>query len=425
MFRVIRRLKRADISVPFIKAEKTEEYKSAFYEKYVKTKKFVNLEHIVSKDGSTLVYILNWASEQDYVDFLTDDDHHVKSFNESLNAYITDKGFLETISFEDATYPSLYDREHVFVVFRQGAAGNFISNILDNILNDRLQTIQISTSGHAHFNSIVERKRLGADYLCLGSGLTIEGMFFNDQEKINYFKERIYLTDYENKRYVTWSHNFANIPLYKLLFPNGKVIAITDDTLKERLVGLLMGINKNYFSSDDQLPVGPNGRISPRLFKRKIVSDYFSKYYPGKKYQEGHKDLDVYIMCRSHLYLHELEQYLGSDLNMVIPHHDDNSNMSLSAIEKMSQHSMAYNNVQLSDCKIKFGDLLDKKINVLQPIIETALGRSLTEQEASYFSTSVDEYIRRQDQKILYDPMGYMEELKSKADTIVSGFSDK
>ena len=315
---------------------------------------------------------------------------------------------------------NFYNQSHIFVVFRPGASGNFISTLLDNLLQQNFDTTKLSDSGRAHYNSIVERKRIGKDYLSFGSGLHFSDPTFSTvEEKIQFYKNGIDNSDYLDQPYITWSHSFGNIPIYRSIFPNGQILSITEDTLRERLAGLIMHVNKNHFSNDNQAPFPEKDRIKPPLFKELVIRDVFSKLYPDKIYQYGHSDLDKSMMYRYFLKASNLEQYLGYDLNTNIPYEDNGSG---DLTKKIGQYSIDRHHISLCSTVIKLYDILTNSADKIVREFETILNRPLSDYELQYVSRSLDEYVNSQNSDIIGDPKKYLANAKEKADNIVSAF---
>ena len=316
------------------------------------------------------------------------------------------------------TNTNFYNQPHIFVIFRPGAGGNFISGLLDNLVQQNFNTLQISNSGHAHYTDIVERKRVGEDYLSFGSGLHFaEPEFLTLEEKIQFYKNGIDNSDYLNQPYVTWTHSFENIPIYRSLFPNGQILSINEDTLKERLVGLIMHVNKNHFSNDNQFPFPAGYQNKTNHFKELIIKGVFSKSYPGKIYQAGHLDLDSLLIYKYFLKFHKLKKYLDYDLSAKIPYDDDGSGES-----KTAQFSVNRHYVSLCSTEINFGDILTRSTDKIVREFETILKRPLSDHELQYALISLDGYVKSQNSDIITDPKKYLDDIKEKADTIVSAF---
>lgn len=318
---------------------------------------------------------------------------------------------------------NFYQQPHIFVVFRPGAAGNFISNLIDNILNQNFNSLKISNSGHVHYNSIVERKRADKDYLSFGAGLSgTDPNFFTEEERIKYYKDGIDGGDYLNQTYVTWTHAFYNIPIYRSLFPNSKILVINDDSLKERLISMVMHVNKNHFSRDDQSPFPFRNRIKPKIFKAMAVKDMFSKSYPGKKYVKGYADLDLSMMYKTFLKIQGLEKYLDQNLETIVPYHDDNTNTLLTIAERKAEFSVGRQHAAQSDISIDFNNILTKSLTPIVGAFETVFSRTLSTTEIEYVKSALNEYVESQNHDLIKNPIEYINGIKEKADTIVSAF---
>jgi hypothetical protein len=317
---------------------------------------------------------------------------------------------------------NFYNQSHIFVVFRPGAGGNFISSLLDNLLQQNFNTVKLSDSGRAHYNNIVERKRLGKDYLSFGSGLLFaDPKFPTVDEKIKFYKNGIDNSDYLNQPYITWTHSFGNIPIYRSIFPNGQILSISEDTLKERLAGLIMHVNKNHFSNDNQFPFPAEHQIKPQLFKATVISNVFSISYPGKIYQSGHLDIDRLMLYKYFLKSSKLEKYLNYDLEAKIPYEDTDSE-ELILTKNIGQFSVDRHYISLCSSTINYSDILNGSADKIVREFETVLKRPLTDRELQCVDNSLDEYVKSQNLDIISDPKKYLDDIKEKADMIVSAF---
>jgi len=422
MFKIILKKVRPTVETPWMFPIPAE-FKQAFYQKYESTKKFLYEKATLSADQLTLEKESVWASSKDYIDFLLDEDERIRTCLKEIALYRNSGKFIEDVIYKDERLGDFYHNPHIFLVFRPGEAGNFISGLIDNLLAGSTNSLPLSQTGHAHFNRIVERKKLGTDYLSLGLGLDgIDPDFFSVEDKLTYYRKKIDTANYENDRYVTWTHNFRNIPLYKSMFPNCKILTITSDSFGERIVGLLMSLIKNYFSDDNQMPIIPNLRFKIEIFKKAFIQEYFKKYYSGKKYQEGYQELDLFLILQGHLEAHKLD--LNTSLDSIIPYKDVNDNQSLSLLKRRIQYSVGIENVTMSDSTIKFKSILDCNVHELIRVVEHLLGRALTPVEASYVDKSLKMYVSKQDRSLINSPVEYINGLKIKADMVVSSFEN-
>lgn len=138
---------------------------------------------------------------------------------------------------------TFFELPHVFVVFIPGAGGNFISGILSNIFSNSSDDLKFSDSGNAHLNST--SKLNFTDVMSFGIRYRMPD-FASDDEKLKFYKAKIeekHSNDTDIK--VTWTHDFSNIQLYKKLFPNCKIVAVTQDSNTEKLATLIQQELKN------------------------------------------------------------------------------------------------------------------------------------------------------------------------------------
>lgn len=127
---------------------------------------------------------------------------------------------------------SFFDLPHIFVVFPLGASGNFIANIITRTFNRNFLDLQLSSTGNAHANST--SKLDSSDVISCGLRYKMP-MFNSFEEKLEHYKteiEKKHCADTDIK--ITWSHDFSNIPLYKTLFPNCKILAVTTASNKRK-----------------------------------------------------------------------------------------------------------------------------------------------------------------------------------------------
>lgn len=441
MIRLIKTTRRKTTSTPFFREVHlpSQQYQDAFYRLYIEPGKFQGAKHIVSEDLLEHKFITQWNSEESLIEYMSETNQHMSDFFDLITQYCRDHGLIEYTEIRRVSDPakistttnqkipqSFYNQPHVFVVFRPGTGGNFISNLIDNLMSQSLSDVKISSSGHVHYNSIVERKRSGIDHLSCGSGLPgMDIQFFSPEEKINYFKKKIDMSDYQDKPYITWTHSFDNIPVYKSLFPNCRIMVINDDTLQERLTSLIMNINKNHFSSDSQTPFLKEDKIRPTVFKIKIIANTFSRLYQSKEYQSGHIDLDMFLMYSCFLRIHGLEKYTGMSYDSIIPYEDTATNTELNFLESNAQFSIGRQFISQCDSFLNFRDILTKSAEEVIESVEIVMGRSLDNHEVDYIKLSLDKYVDSQNSVIVNDPLRYIASIKEKADTIVSAFKNK
>ena len=136
---------------------------------------------------------------------------------------------------------NVFDLNHIFVLFPPGGSGNFISSLIRNLITRDLSLIPLSPTGNAHAFSNIESDSI---FACGRLGNT--PYFDIEEDKLKFYRESI------SQKYskvtnpiVTWSHDYSNLETYKVLFPNSKILAITQTTKKERIIQLVLHNLKN------------------------------------------------------------------------------------------------------------------------------------------------------------------------------------
>jgi len=315
-----------------------------------------------------------------------------------------------------------FKQPHIFVVFFPGSSGNLISSMLDSLITPR-ESVIISTSGHAHNNSINERKKKGTDFLSMGSGIVSKMQFASNEEKLNYYKEKILQSDYDaSKRYVTWSHDYSNIPLYNSLFPNAKILTISSNTLRERLIAMLLKVNKNSFCMDNELPATAEDIALIDRAKKYILALTIRKYYGihCRQVPDELQDTDLLKYLTYRFYYDTFEFGKFESLHSTVPN--------ISARIKFDPET---NDMVLSDPKplkiegirnhyeISFDDILTNS-DKIPMVFEHLLDRELTNTDRAQIKETLIQYIEKQEPLILADPMLYINMYKERADKIIS-----
>lgn len=165
----------------------------------------------------------------------------------------------------------LFELPHIFVVFPPGAGGNFISGVLTRTISREFTNLALSGTGNAHSNSTSKLEFSDV----MSCGLIYGTLKFQSfEEKLEYYKKEIqekHGNDTDVK--ISWSHDFSNIPLYKQLFPNCKILVVTQDTNREKLTVLIQQELKNRLD--------PNGFV---FLKNKDTESGFKYWKEGLRH---------------------------------------------------------------------------------------------------------------------------------------------
>lgn len=156
---------------------------------------------------------------------------------------------------------SFFDLEHIFIVFSPGAGGNFVTGILTRTLYRDFSNIRLSSTGNAH--SLSPDKLIFSDVMSCGMRYDVP-KFYSAQEKLEYCRNAIeskHGNDTDIK--ISWSHDYTNIMLYKTLFPNCKILVITQDSDDEKLAIIIQQELKNRLDPNGFVFLEGNDYVEP------------------------------------------------------------------------------------------------------------------------------------------------------------------
>jgi hypothetical protein len=104
MFRSTRIIRRPDTSRPFhhdVVPKPNADYQREFYIRYVRTGKFLGFNKKMSEDLLTVEIALDWNSKDSYVEYVTEENEHIKKWLDESNLYIIDNKFLDYYTFKE------------------------------------------------------------------------------------------------------------------------------------------------------------------------------------------------------------------------------------------------------------------------------------------------------------------------------------
>jgi hypothetical protein len=104
MFRSIRTIRRPNTSVPFyheIVPQPGADYQREFFVRYVQPGKVLGFNKKMSEDLLTVELTLDWNSKDSYIEYATDENEHIKKWNDDINLYVIDRKLLDYHFFEE------------------------------------------------------------------------------------------------------------------------------------------------------------------------------------------------------------------------------------------------------------------------------------------------------------------------------------
>jgi hypothetical protein len=321
---------------------------------------------------------------------------------------------------------TFFELPHIFVVFPPGAGGNFISGILTRLLRNELNDLALSSTGNAHANST--SKLNFSDIISCGLRWDVP-KFNNAEEKLQYYQ-----TEIEKKHeadrdvQVSWSHDFSNIPLYKILFPNCKILVLTHDSDREKLTALVQQELKNRLD--------PNGFVF-------LEKDYYLEHWRSSLYRflinmlgasntsialeiannfkdAKYKPLVTFSAIRMMLRSYGLEHLVDNDRTMKINYFDNCIKPRItedpSYVYKEGDFTFFIIGPSFKDCitddcvVLPFNVIMDKNTQELIDVIERLLG-DLNSEQLDFIKRNLDNYHSKQAPMLMEDPTGYYSNL--------------
>ena len=319
---------------------------------------------------------------------------------------------------------NIFLREQVFVVFHPGASGNFFTNLIRNLKNNFTDHISIGPTGSCHTITpeIEKENRL---FSC--------GTFFIQQAKIKPYSFENRVSYYKNyilqhfdptiKTGVTWTHDFTNIPVYRKLFPNSKILAVTQETPEEKLCVTILQQLKNILSKDALNILSESARAKYNAIweqeckeilrsivgveNESLIEDIFKDRF-NHEYRDILTYLSVYRILQESNMLGILDNYDTIDtINYVSYYDNPNSTAKNKRILIGPYSKYIDDNCFLLPYKyIMCGNteqILDTFTNLLGPLSET---------QQKYAASELERYRTNQPYKVLKDPIGYMKSLR-------------
>ncbi len=332
----------------------------------------------------------------------------------------------------------IFKQDHIFVVFQQGAGGNFVSSLIQNIVKNNLVELPITNMGSAH--PVVDLKKVGKDYLSFGT-LPDDQLKFKSQEE----REEFYLSNikiqYSNntERKVIWTHDFSNIHLYKKYFPNSKIFVITQESIREKIALTCMNVLKTVLAKGSPGPF-PEDQWQNIKNRWAFLSTQELESFLDIKVDQDLKELIIqeypdifkYVTIIKRLEYFRLRHYIddsqhtqddvvnNSLFNIETAKYIKNPNLQLYTVGATHQ---SY--IQDYCITLPYYHVLDSRLDLLENVIEKLLDKQLTDSERNYLHSSFKFYIDKQDKLLLSNPIAYVKQLEKLAQISREDFKRK
>lgn len=303
---------------------------------------------------------------------------------------------------------NIFDYDHIFVVFAAGSGGNFVAGLLYKLSTNDLSPLIISDLGSSH--SISNGKKQGQDSISFGTNREENKKFSDLESREKFYLDKI-IKDYKDSvRIITWSHDYSNLPLYKKNFKNCTTFTITCLTPEEKLISVLMHVNKVILSNENDVPIPTEiwNFLKNRLYIRvkenleKIFgSNIDSKFIFDNREDEKFKDLVFYlssVILLNYAGLSDVLSLINEPIRNLSP--TDNP------------REFIINN---SDIILPYRYLRENKKELLLNSISKTFKRSLSPIEEEFITRSFNEYRNKQEILLLENPFEYFYQRKNSA----------
>jgi hypothetical protein len=308
---------------------------------------------------------------------------------------------------------NLFDQEHIFVVFHQGAGGNFVASLLYGAQQQILDTMSISNRGSAH--NLVDNKINGTDYLCYTTFPLHDRLPF-DSAVDEYKQSIIDHADMFAKPTVTWTHDFENIRLYRHVFPKAKIVIVRQESIKEKLIVSAMHSLKHFL--DPEIKITSTKEQYDNVTRRweswirnsikyinPIISETTINEILNNRYDKRYQPILEFLTVRRAYKYFDILGYVdnGSKEDTVnflryIPK-SDNVVFSLGA---------SYAELIIGDCyTVDYGSILSKDKLFIDIVILLTGNTDRISIEAT-----IDKYIDKQNSELIEDPVAFYKNRK-------------
>lgn len=320
----------------------------------------------------------------------------------------------------------LFELPHLFVVFPPGAGGNFISGVLTKVISREFVNIALSSTGNAHANST--DKLEFSDVMSCG---LIYGIpkFKSFEEKAEYYKKEIekkHGNDTDIK--ISWSHDFSNISLYKKLFPNCKILVVTQDTDKEKLAVLIQQELKNRLDPDGFVFL-KNKDVDSGFAHWKEAFTYSLIFMLGKEYvnlamkisnnymDPKYKSLVTFVAISTMIRFYNQEHLTNPNKKMdfdylnycILPKFIECPELPFS-INSYTAFTVgpSFKDCITDDCiLLPYSTLMDKNLKEFTTALEKLLETKLDNEPFEFIKSNLDNYHKKQSPLLMDNPIKY------------------
>ncbi len=311
---------------------------------------------------------------------------------------------------------------HCFIVFHPGTAGNFVATIVKNLVNNSLVNVKTNLTGSSHYSTVFEKIN-NIDYLACGTFFYENNKFNSFNEKLEFHKNRINQIPITSVQ-INWTHDFTNIPLYKILFPKAKILVITQETIEEKLISTILQVHKNFLDKDVLSPIDTDIKNAQEKRWEKWALPAISNILSGNnkelsttiiqdRHNPNYRDLIEYVTIYGRMKYYNLLQYLNDP-----PYEKDFANTVLYPVYDDPSKKYVIGNdydYYIDNCtKIPYKTIINNDSVTFLKHIEDFIGE-VNSQQKDYIIENFNQYYNAQNKNIFINPKQYLLDLRQRA----------
>jgi hypothetical protein len=318
---------------------------------------------------------------------------------------------------------SFFDLPHIFVVFPPGGSGNFLNQLIRKLINFEFDELSFSETGNSHERALLNH----TDNEILSCGIRYNIPEFASQEdKIDFYTKKINTIFFDKTNpQVGWTHDYSNIDIYKKIYPNSKILVVTQWNTAEKLAVLIQQELKNrldpagFVFVDDTFYKSLWEVVFFKILKKatglrddlifKIISDKDNpEYFP----------IVAFITIKMMLSFYQFDPYQDNSKdvlnNCIVNRFDSDKNFDPNIMyDVVYGVGRQYKDYITEDCvQLPYTIIMKNDYISLLTTLESVMDCKFTSHQVSYVRDTLDSYFNKQNNILMSDPLKYLSDLK-------------
>lgn len=320
----------------------------------------------------------------------------------------------------------IFSIEHYFVVFHPGAGGNFLTGLIKKLISGEYSPLHVSTTGSSH--TTIQIKNTNLDLSC-GTFVDDLPTFDSVEDKVSYYRQQFSTSPISTSQ-VSWTHDFTNIPVYRQLFPNSKVLVVTQESMTEKFVITILQELKNILdpSVNSVVTKEKNQEYVERWKKRAfeeislISSNEVAEKIVNDRFNVDYRSIVEYVTLKRAMRYYQLSRFLDypnlssvDTVNYVLWPNIGNTRTPYLPYDIIGPYSDFVD----SDCvKLPYEFIRTNNSEKLVSTLSELLG-TLNAEQVDFVTDTLTSYYSNQKREVLEDPIGYYSSLMANANNLV------